>query len=60
MKINSLKKQKHEYPIHILDKALKGTVVTRALKSFREGSLEITRTVSFKFTSLTSNANKAY
>ena len=38
MKINSLKKQKHRYLIHTLsDKAFKGTVVNRTLRSLHEG-----------------------
>ena len=44
--MNSLKKRKHGYLIHIwADKNVKGTVVNRALPSWYEGSLEITLTV---------------
>ena len=44
--MNSLKKRKHGYLIHILaDKNVKGTVVNRAWPSWYEGSLEITLTV---------------
>ena len=46
MKINSLKKQKHEYPIHTWwYEGSKGTVVNLTLQSLHAGSLEITLTV---------------
>jgi len=42
MKINSLKKHKHEYLIHSWQgKALKGTVVNRVFQSLHGESLEI-------------------
>ena len=47
MKINSLKKQKHEYLIHMLsNKAFNSTVVNRALSAWHEEPLEISLTVS--------------